>query len=524
MVTNRGVPKLQFWDNRAGGNAVLIAESNRSGPVETVIRSARRRRVYMIALEESGLALCLVLSGVLLMLLLGAQILRWYWLVVLGILGTVIAGYRVYVRRLSPYRIAQLIDSRLRLSDSLSTACFLLSETPRRQDAAAHFQIRRAERLATGVNTAGIFRFRGGRAWAGAAALAAVAFGLFAVRYLVTNSLSIQQAIVPLRLGEVIEHVESRLFLPGRKKQQPEADRPRSEPPTQGTRANMPENAQGDARDFESAKANGATASFGQNQRNTQVSQSGNQTLPGQAGGQSDASPNSQRPADAQLMQTPSQGRASQQAANREDEPGLKSQNSPGLMDKMKEALSSLMTKLQQKENSRNADQGDQSTSQEKNGDQSAAARDRNGNSQRSTRNGQDSQEQNGKGALRGQTTEKAQASQNRSGDESSDQKSANSHSGIGHTNGDKEIKDAEQLKAMGKLAEIIGKRSANLTGDVTVETSSTNQQLRTQYSGRVGEHADLGGEINRDEVPVMYRDYVREYMQLVHKQADQQH
>ena len=61
------------------------------------------------------------------------------------------------------------------------------------------------------------------------------------------------------------------------------------------------------------------------------------------------------------------------------------------------------------------------------------------------------------------------------------------------------------------------------VTGDMTVETSSTNQQLKTQYSGRVGQHADLGGEINRDEIPLVYRDYVREYMQLVHKQAEKQ-
>ena len=504
---------------------MLIVESNRSGPVETVIRSVRRRRACMIALEESGVALCLVLSGILLMLLLGAQILRWYWLVILGILGVCIAGYRVYARRLSPYRTAQLIDSRLRLSDSISTACFLLSGTPRRQDAAARFQIVRAEQLAASVNPAGIFRFRGGRAWAVAGALAAVAFGLFAIRYLVTSSLSIQQAIVPLRLGEAIENIESRLFTPNQKKQQLETGRSRSEPPTEATRANRRDDTLRGARDFESARPDETRASSGQNEDQAQTSKPRNQMPANQAGEQHGTSSRSERPADAQLAQTPSQDRASQQAANREDESGFKDQNSPGLVDKMKEALSSLMTKLQHKEQNRSADQSDQSSSQDKNGDQSAAARDRNGNSQQSSRNNQASQEQNAEGAIRGgRTTEKTQTAHNQSGDESSDQKSANSQPGIGHTNGDKGIKDAEQLKAMGKLAEIIGKRSANLTGDITVETSSTNQQLRTQYSGRVGEHADLGGEINRDEIPVMYRDYVREYMQLVHKQADQQH
>ena len=70
----------------------------------------------------------------------------------------------------------------------------------------------------------------------------------------------------------------------------------------------------------------------------------------------------------------------------------------------------------------------------------------------------------------------------------------------------------------MGKLAEIIGKRSANLTGDMTVETASGNQQLKTEYSQRMGHHADLGGEINRNEIPLMYQQYIRDYMEAVRK------
>jgi hypothetical protein len=71
----------------------------------------------------------------------------------------------------------------------------------------------------------------------------------------------------------------------------------------------------------------------------------------------------------------------------------------------------------------------------------------------------------------------------------------------------------------MGKLAEIIGKRSANLTGDITVETPSGKEQLKTAYSQKVGQHADLGGEINRDEIPLEYQQYVREYMERIHNQ-----
>ncbi len=72
----------------------------------------------------------------------------------------------------------------------------------------------------------------------------------------------------------------------------------------------------------------------------------------------------------------------------------------------------------------------------------------------------------------------------------------------------------------MGKLAEIIGKRSQNVTGEMMVEVPSGKQQLRTAYSGRIGQHSDTGGEINRDEVPLIFQEYVREYMERVRKQA----
>ena len=75
----------------------------------------------------------------------------------------------------------------------------------------------------------------------------------------------------------------------------------------------------------------------------------------------------------------------------------------------------------------------------------------------------------------------------------------------------------------MGKLAEIIGKRSASLTGEMSVEKPSGQQTLQTQDSNKVGHHMDSGGEVNRNEIPLEYQEYVREYMNQVHKQANSQ-
>ena len=68
----------------------------------------------------------------------------------------------------------------------------------------------------------------------------------------------------------------------------------------------------------------------------------------------------------------------------------------------------------------------------------------------------------------------------------------------------------------MGKISEIIGKRSANLTGEATVEVQSTSQQLRTPYARRGAEHSQGGAEIGRDEVPVALQSYVERYFEQV--------
>jgi hypothetical protein len=50
------------------------------------------------------------------------------------------------------------------------------------------------------------------------------------------------------------------------------------------------------------------------------------------------------------------------------------------------------------------------------------------------------------------------------------------------------------------------------------VEVPSGKQQLRTPYSQRRAAHAEAGGEIHRDEVPLMYQEFVQQYFEQVRK------
>jgi hypothetical protein len=72
----------------------------------------------------------------------------------------------------------------------------------------------------------------------------------------------------------------------------------------------------------------------------------------------------------------------------------------------------------------------------------------------------------------------------------------------------------------MGKISEILGKRSANITGEATVEVQTTSQQLHTPYAQRANQHSQGGAEISRDEIPVSLQPYIQQYFEQVRKQA----
>ena len=71
----------------------------------------------------------------------------------------------------------------------------------------------------------------------------------------------------------------------------------------------------------------------------------------------------------------------------------------------------------------------------------------------------------------------------------------------------------------MGKISEIIGKRSANVSGEATIEVQNSSQQLSTPYAQKRAQHGEAGAEISRDEVPVALQAYVEKYFEAVRKQ-----
>ncbi|MGA8028746.1 MAG: hypothetical protein WB992_16495 [Bryobacteraceae bacterium] len=492
--------------------------------VQAVIRSASRQRFLVLAVEHLGLAVALILAGGILLLLLGTQILDWYWLVFLGVIGLMLASVRIRSRMVTRYRVAQLVDRRLQLSDSLSTAWFLLSSEEPARDLVASFQLERADEVAASVDPRKAFPFVGRRTWVIAAGLAAVAFGLFAVRYLVISSLSLREPLVAVHFGAVFERVEQALSAHRQPVGLPSA------PDHAGVKSSEPaESRQSDeqtelraSQQLQSGKPDGMSEAQSSNQSKQKTDSGESKRDQNGQTGNRDGSPSAPQSA-AENKTEPSRNQAGlQQASEKKEQQGGNQEGSSGLMDKMKDALSSLMAKLRPNESSQKSLQNSgRSSDDQKGGDQTAASRDQQGRQQQNARSERPGEQQSSQGEAKGEATEKGQAAQGRNSDQSPDQKGADAHSGVGRQDGDKDIKEAEQLKTMGKLAEIIGKRSANVTGEMMVETLSGKQQLKTEYSQRMGHHSDLGGEINRDEIPLMDQQYVREYMEQVRKQQE---
>jgi hypothetical protein len=53
------------------------------------------------------------------------------------------------------------------------------------------------------------------------------------------------------------------------------------------------------------------------------------------------------------------------------------------------------------------------------------------------------------------------------------------------------------------------------------VEVGSSKQQLKTPWAQRQASHVEAGSEIHRDEVPLMYQQFVQQYFEEIRKSPE---
>lgn len=453
-------------------------------------------------------------AGIILLLLFGTQILNWQWPVAIFLAVLALGVYRVRHSIVPVYRVAQLVDHRLDLQDRLSTAYYFRRLATVENPAVDFVEREAIERIAhQDVDRVMPLEFpRSGYVACGLVLTAVVMFG---VRYGILRSLDLQKPIANIsfdtfrnpspveaasaRKSVVQQHLEKQLEQLGIP---PEENYDREEAVESPTTMNVPAVADEAGGSMESQPGDGQKGKAPGSEEGP-----GDQQASDKPGGDSK---------DEGAGQSASQqkGQPQQQGSPKGDPKNAG--NNPGVLDKMKDAMANLLNKIgaNQQQKTEQASAQDQ----QQGGKQQMSQKGSQGQGKAQGDNQQSPDPQGGQDADMG---DKSPGQQENSSQQASDKAgSDNSKAGMGKSDGDKSIRDAEQLAAMGKISEIFGKRAAEVKGEMSVETPSGKQGLRTSYSRTAANHTGAVAESNRNEIPLIYQSYVQRYFEEVRKAA----
>jgi len=465
------------------------------------------------------------MAGAVLLLVLGTQVLDWPWLAALAAASLAAGLFRFRDGLSSDYAMARRIDRRMDLHDGLSTALFYqrYAAGRRASDEVRDAQRAQAERSAAQVSVVAAVPFTVPRSLYGLALLALVASSLFAFRYAISRSLDLHPPLISLVI-DAFHLAPARLpEHPLKKKQDARRRLPKGleefgvTPEDETGAATQNRNgAEGPSSDSKQpgAGARGQGTKTSTDQASVENLTEQQRAAAEQRDGSGEEAAGSSRPG----AEQPRDGGGSEreQASGSRRSSGEPNE-SDSLVDRFRDAMANLLSRLKPQPDS---GQGRSLASNSGERRQSGTGREsgRNG-SQAANRNAAGSRSSEGQGDQQGEGAQQAQRGPGKSG-AGKDEASRQGQSGIGSEDGDKEIRAAEQLAALGKISEIIGRRSQNLSGDMTVEVASGPQQLKTPYTHQGASHAEAGGEVHRDEIPFAYQRYVEQYFDEVRKPA----
>lgn len=388
------------------------------GSLQELLSAARRRALVQFLTREILFAAAVALGVAAIVLLAGSERIGMYWVPVSGLVALVIRLILKSREQPSPYAIAQWIDERLKLSDTLSTAAYFSnSDASRRVDPALRdLQRGRAEEVAKSVNVKQALPMRRPAALYPAAILAMVVAGIFLLRFSATGSFDTRASLVEGPLQALLQPLEKQAR--AEKKAGP------GEEPGNGdqTSKELDKN-----RDY-------AGEPEAQQQAEAETPETPEAQKAEQQKGEGKGEPN------ASEAQTPQNPPNADNAAEQGKEQNGQQQES--LLDKLKDAVSDMMNKVKpssgkQQKSSQNGKKSEkqQGDSQEKSSDMD----DKNPGDNADSENHNKGNEMDASGLS------------------AEGEKDDNEHSGVGSQEGDKSARQAEALKAMGKLTELFG-------------------------------------------------------------------
>ncbi len=471
-----------------------------------VLEEARRRSRDEAAVREGGWAVAAALLGFCALLLAGTQVLDWRWPAGLAVAALGWAAWRVYQATPKKAKVALRLDGALETGDLFSTALHYRDGRPAIEPDPV-FLARlneNAENSAANTDVRAALPLRWPRSGWAAGSSFLLAASLFMLRYGLLNTFDLTAPLAAVEFDTLTgAPVAKRKAAP---KQMAKADIPGVETlevPTEEQSAWTQE--QLAEQKLESMKSPDATQAGRQGQKDDSRANDGSESEGDEteADGAKDAAGDD--PANPSGAGDPRKGGEKQPPKDRSN------QKDSSLMDKMRDALANLMDKMKIESkggDTKSASNKSQKSEQGKKSDKGQSAK---GQQQAQDADATQQGDQPGEG-------DSPQQARSQPGDQQ-EAPSQNEKSGVGKQDGNKDTQLAEQKEAMGKLSEVLGKRALNVQGEVMVEVNnSKNQQLKTPYVNRSAQHADSGGEVSRDEVPLELRDYVQKYYESVRK------
>jgi hypothetical protein len=469
--------------------------------LQELIRSARRRLLFNEVLKQFALSAALAIGGLALLLTFGTRYVQW-WVVALFAAAVIVwAAVKLRKRLPGDYAAAVWLDAKADLHDSLSTAFHFARKSTAFSPAAEAIllaQRGQAEAAANNVDIHVAVPFRFPKALYGLAALLVASTGLIFLRYFYGHDLNLSAPITEIIFQDLAATKSPKAAKAGRNPpKQPDYDEARSLLAKLGLGANLDEK-QDEKLDealADALKSAEKTPGDGDDAKPQQKTDSGDPLdAPKDANKNEGAQPGDNgKKSSSQQGDSPGQSGASS---------GEKAEKS--LLSKLKDAMDNMMGapgpqgdkksaagKQQQSKPSSQAQAGQQPGEQGEEENKSAADGEANGNAQKSNSPGQTS----------GNSPDKQEGP-----------------SAAGSEDGEKAIKAAAQMKAMGKISELIGKRSEQVTGESMIDVQSGNQTLQTAYKDKAATHGEGTGEVSRDEIPLADQAYVQEYFQQVRK------
>ncbi len=468
--------------------------------LRTLIRRARRRSLAHSALAEVCTAGAVFLLGLAIFLVAGSDYfpisLLWVW----GALGLGAAIYRWVRQRVTPYQVAQRLDSRWSTQDQISTAYhFLDHEAPSAGAVGAQRLLAEEAGRMQDVSRALPFQLPGRARWL--LALALLTTSLWILRYLFHPGLTLQPPL-PALVAQAF--FASRTEDPSPRSKSPDEKLPDSSPAEVDGRLNQTavDPPEGHGSPIAGADESGRKlAGAGQRPlagREHAVPDQG-APLEGMAGGDS-LSPYEVEP--------PSQpGTATALAAAVPDGDLSQWDPPPGsLIERLQELLQSMLTPVDREAAER---RGIPSVASPL----AAPERHRRAGGAQRTPNSPDSA---GSGD---QQSSIDQAGISRI-DVGSDRPMGQDKTKVGTAGqgeGSKQTSPfADPAVQFAQLAELYQRRTEEIRGAFTIEATSSRQRAGALYLPKKARHHGAGGAVSRDEIPLSYRPYIKEYFKRI--------